>query len=79
MALTVSPLVSLSNYRPMGEPKVGDLLTVKLYGGKVSGARLVRIDGGTYFVHLCGLAVPAPYELGMHLGLDREAIVDWGQ
>ena len=73
-----SPLVSLPATEPKGSPQVGDLLTVQLYPDLVSGARLERVSGGSYFVKLVGLDVPAPYWLGMRLPLEREAIQDWG-
>ena len=73
-----SPLVSVPGSGPQGQPQVGDLLTVKLFGGKVSGARLERVSCGTYFVKLVGLDIPQPYELGLRLPLNREAIIDWG-
>ena len=73
-----SPLVSVPVYAPSGEPQVGDLVTVALFGGKVSGARVERIACGTYFVKLVGLTVPQGYEVGDKLPLDLEKIIDWG-
>ena len=72
-----SSLVLTQSGGPQGQPKVGDLLTVKLFGGKVSGARLERVAHGSYFVKLVGLNVPAGYEIGTRLPLQREAIIDW--
>ena len=71
-------LAFLPSSEPKGSPQVGDLLTVALFGDKVSGARLERVTCGSYFVKLIGLDVPEPYELGMRLPLNREAILDWG-
>lgn len=73
----LSPLVSVSVSGPMGEPQVGNLVTVELFNGKRSGARLTRISYGSYFVTLNGLSVPKPYEIGDRLVLNREQIVDW--
>ena len=73
-----SPLVSVPSYAPKGEPQVGDLVTVALFGGKVSGARVERIAYGTYFVKLVGLDVPQGYEVGNRFPLEREKIIDWG-
>ena len=70
-------LTSVPSSGPKGQPQVGGLVTVKLFGGKTSGARLERVAHGTYFVKLAGLTVPAPYEIGMRLPLEREAIIDW--
>ena len=72
-------LVLFPSSGPKGQPQVGDLLTVELFGGKRSGARLERVSYGTYFVKLIGLDIPAPYTLGDRLPLNRAAVVDWGQ
>ena len=70
-------LTSVPSSGPKGQPQVGGLVTVKLFGGKLSGARLERVAFDTYFVKLVGLDVPAPYCLGDRLPLNREAVVDW--
>ena len=73
-----SPLVSFEAAGPQGEPQVGELVTVELFNGKRSGARLTRISSGSYFVTICGLTAPQPYMIGDRLVLNREQIVDWG-
>ena len=75
--MALNPLVSVPSSGPKGQPQVDGLVTVKLFGGKLSGARLERVACGTYFVKLIGLDVPAPYCLGDRFPLNREAIVDW--
>lgn len=59
------------------EPVTGDLLTVRLAGGVVSGARLERQFGPHIWVKLVGLTVPAPYHIGDKLVLDQSAIIAW--
>jgi len=71
-------LIALDFSGPKGSPEVGDLLTVKLFGGKVSGARLERVEAGSYFVKLVGFNIPQPYAIGDRFPLNREAIIDWG-
>lgn len=71
------PLVAVAADKPQGEPVEGSLVTVRLFGGKESGARIERIAHGTYFVRLCGLTVPEGYHVGMPLPLSREKIIDW--
>ena len=77
MASLISPLVQVKAGQPAGDPKEGDLVTVSLSGAKISGARLTRISCGTYFVRLCGLDVPTPYQVGDRYPLSRDKIVDW--
>jgi hypothetical protein len=73
----LTPLISVPASKPVNEPEVGGLVTVKLAGDVTSGGRIARIAYGTYFVKLVGLNVPQPYELGMIFPLNREAIIDW--
>ena len=72
-----SGLVSFEASGPVGEPEIGGLLTVELFNGKQSGARLTRISHGSFFVTLCGLTVPEPYDIGRRLVLNRDQIIDW--
>jgi hypothetical protein len=58
-------------------PREGDLVTVTLFGGKRSDARLERVVSQTYFVKLIGLDIPEPYQIGDRLPLDRASIIDW--
>lgn len=71
------PLVVVPSEGPQGEPVEGSLVTVRLFGGKESGARITRIAHGTYFVRLCGLTVPEGYSIGQALPLSRDKIIDW--
>lgn len=72
----MSPLaISIPTRRPTFQ--VGDLVTVELFGGKVSGARVTRIEASDVFVSLCGLTVPEPYAIGDALALDPGKVIDW--
>ena len=85
----IQPMINFDsdNAKPSGEPKQGDLLTVKLRSGDGfvhACARLVSIiDRGegypsSYNILLGdGFNVPKPYEVGDLLAVDREWIVDW--
>lgn len=72
----ISPLVIPT---PTRRPtfQVGDLVTVELFGGKVSGARVRRIEHGNVWVTLAGLSVPQPYAIGDALTLDYNKVIDW--
>jgi len=72
------PLVRIQGSGPQGEPQVGDLVTVALFNNKRSGARLTRISYGSYYVTICGLTTPQPYQIGDRLVLNREQVIDWG-
>ena len=74
-----TPLTTLatSARKDKAEIKVGDLITVELFGGKISGARVTRIAYGTFFVTLAALQVPAPYSIGQALALDESKVIDW--
>ena len=73
----ISPLVQLQSNNPKGTFGVGDLVTVTLLGGRVSGARITRQDAHNVWVKLAGLTVPQPYEIGDRLVLDHSQVVDW--
>ena len=77
MSNFVAPLVIIPNDSPQGDYGVGDLVTVKLYGGKVSGARVTRRGYGNTWVTLAGLTVPQGYSIGMPLVIDDSAVIDW--
>ena len=85
----IQPMINFDfdNAKPSGEPKQGDLLTVKLRSGDgfvYACARLVSIiDRGegypsSYKILLGGFNVPKPYVMGDSFAVDREWIVDWG-
>ena len=74
----ITPLVSLQATSPTGTFEVGDLVTVSLFGGKLSGARITRQNAHNVWVTLAGLTVPQPYAIGEALVLDREKVIDWG-
>lgn len=72
----INPLcISIPTRRPTFA--VEDLVTVQLFGGKVSGARVRRIESGNVWVTLAGLSVPAPYMIGDPLTLDTDKVIDW--
>ena len=77
MSNFVDPLVIIPNHSPQGDFGVGDLVTVTLYGGKVSGARVTRREYGNTWVTLAGLTVPRGYSIGTSLVLDNSAVIDW--
>lgn len=71
-----SPLVKTEEAR-RATFEVGDLVTVKLYGDKVSGAKVERIAHNNVFVKLVGLEVPSPYAIGDRFPLDTDKVIDW--
>lgn len=73
----ITPLTTTEGRKPFDQIRVGDLVTVRLCGDKLSGARIERIAYGAYFVKLVGLAVPEPYKIGDRLPIQAQLIVDW--
>jgi len=63
--------------RARSEVTVSDLVTVTLFGGVTSCARVMRIERHDIFVKLIGLSVPAPYRIGDELALDHDKVIDW--
>jgi hypothetical protein len=75
----ITPLVTFAPTSPTGTFKVGDLVTVALFGDKISGARVTRHDAHNVWVTLAGLTVPVPYTIGQPLVVDRNKVIDWGE
>jgi len=75
--MTTALVVSDTARRPRSEVAVTDLVTVALFGGVTSCARVMRITKCTTFVKLIGLDVPAPYRIGDEFALDHNKVIDW--